>query len=130
MSKSSTTSSVSETSLQIKSPAVINKIRTIKQIQSRMKDPDVRNLEYVRVYDKLSREFDDFFSRYTSIFIKVIRGETLDVLAAALYYQDQVLQGLISEEEVAGLVAGRFLTPEQKAESDARLAEMKKNGEL
>jgi len=106
--------------------SVLSTIRIIKQIQKRMKDPDVRDLEYVRVYDKLSREFDDFFNKRTAIFIKVIRGESLDILAAALYYQDQVARGLITEEEVANLVFKLHITdPKLQAESAANLAALK-----
>lgn len=114
----------------IQSPKVLNTLRTIKAIQKRMKDPDVCNLEYVRVYDKLSREFNTFFESKTSIFIKVIRGESLDILAAALFYQDKVERGLITEEEVANMLANRFMTPEQRADAAAGIAKMKANGEI
>lgn len=116
--------------LDIQSARVLNTLRTIKAIQKRMKDPDVCNLEYVRVYDKLSREFNDFFESKTSIFIKIIRGESLNTLAAALYYQDQVERGLITEEEVANMLAARYMTPEQRADAAAGIARMKANGEL
>ena len=120
-------SHVDDTDLhQITTPAVLHILRTIKQIQKRMKDPDMVNLEYPRVYDTLSKEFDDFFNKHTSIFIKVTRGENLDILASCLYYKDQVAKGLITEAEVADMVAGKFFTPDLKAESDAKLAEMKK----
>jgi len=114
----------------IQSPKVLNTIRTIKAIQKRMKDPDVCNLEYVRVYDKLSREFNSFFESKTSIFIKVIRGESMAVLASALYYQDKVERGLITEEEVANMLSAKFMTPEQREDAAAGIARMKANGEI
>ncbi len=114
----------------ITTPHVVYMIQTIKQIQKRMKDTDLVNLEYPRVYDALSKEFDDFFNRHTSIFIKVTRGENLDILASALYYQDQVAKGLITEAEVADKVAKRYMPEHLKKESDINLKEMKKNGEL
>jgi hypothetical protein len=114
----------------IRSPEILYIMRTIKLIQKRMKDPDIKNLEYVRVYDQLGREFDSFFNRYTGIFISVIRGENLQTLASVLYYKDQELRGLTTEAEVADKLANKYFTPAQKAASDAKLKEMKEKGEL
>ena len=131
MSNSDLTTEVSRDQLLgITSPEVINIMKTIKQIQKRMKDPDVVKLEYIRVYDQLGREFDDFFTRYTSIFISVIRGEDLATLASVLYSKDQVLRGLITEAELADKLAKKYFPAHLKAESDARLKEMKAKGEL
>lgn len=116
--------------LGITTPSVLNMMRTIKQIQKRMNDPDLKNLEYPRVYDTLSKEFDDFFKRYTSIFIKVTRGEDLSILASNLYYKDQVERGLMKEAQVADLVASRYMPGHLKKESDIRLKEMKEKGEI
>ena len=102
---------------------------TIKQIQQRMKEPDIRNLEYIRVYDQLSKEFTTFFDRYTGIFVRVIKGENLQILASVLYYKDQVARGLISEEELSDKLATKYLPQHLKAESDAKIKEMKKNGD-
>ena len=115
----------SEEMLQIKSPYVLAIIRIIKQIQKRMKDPDIVNLEYSRVYDSLSKEFDEFFNKFTNIFIKVTRGESLDIIAANLYYLDQVVRGQITEAEVADMLASQYLPAHLKAESDLKLKEMK-----
>ena len=114
----------------IKSPEVIYIIKTIKQIQSRMKDRDITNLEYIRVYDILSKEFTHFFDRYTSIFVSVIKGENLATLASVLYYRDQVLQGLLTEKELADKLATRYLPANLKAESDKKLKEMEENGDI
>lgn len=114
----------------IKSPDVIYIMRTIKEIQKRMKDPDIKNLEYIRVYDILGKEFDHFFNRYTGIFVRVIRGEDLSTLASALYYKDQVLRGLITEEQLADKLASKYLPTNLKDESDAKLKEMREKGEL
>lgn len=116
--------------LGITTPSVLNMMRTIKQIQKRMNDPDLKNLEYPRVYDTLSKEFDDFFNTNTSIFIKVTRGEDLSILASALYYKDQVERGLMKEAQVADLVASRYMPGHLKKESDIRLKEMKEKGEI
>jgi len=124
------TNVTSEQLLGITSLEVINIMKTIKQIQKRMKDPDVSKLEYIRVYDQLGREFDDFFTRYTNIFISVIRGEDLTTLASVLYYKDQVLRGLVTEEELSDKLAKKYLPTHLKAESDARIKEMKARGEL
>jgi hypothetical protein len=110
---------------QIKSPYVLAIIKIIKQIQARMKDPDLKDLEYSRLYDTLSKEFDEFFNKFTNIFIKVTRGESLDIIAANLYYLDQVVQGKISEAQVADMLATQYLPAHLKADSDAKLKEMK-----
>jgi len=109
----------------IKSPEVIYILQTIKKIQQRMKDPEILQMEYIRRYDKLSYEFDDFFQRYTGIFARVTKGENLDVLASVLYQRDQVLRGIITEEELSDKLAEKFLTKEQKTDADQRLKEMR-----
>jgi len=114
----------------ITTPEVLNIMRTIKQIQKRMKEPDVAKLEYIRVYDQLGREFDDFFTRYTGIFVNVIRGEKLNTIASVLYYKDQEAKGLITEAELADKLAKKYLPANLKAESDKQLKNMKRNGEL
>lgn len=116
--------------LGITSPEIINIMKTIKLIQKRMKMTDIANLEYIRVYDTLSKEFDTFFTRYTSMFISVIRGENLTTLASVLYYKDQVLRGLITEQELADKLAAKYFPANLKAESDAKLKEMKERGEI
>lgn len=108
----------------IVSPEMVSIFKTIKQIQKRMKDDDVKNLEYIRVYDKLSYEFDDFFNSYTSIFVKVLRGDDLTVVASVLYYRDQVNRGLITEAQLSDRLATRYLPKNLKAQSDAKLKEM------
>ena len=114
----------------ITTPSVINIMTTIKAIQKRLKDPDIAGLEYIRVYDQLGREFDDFFTKYTGIFVKVIRGESLSTIASVLYYKDKVARGLITEEELADRLAKKYLPADLKSESDAKLKELKAKGEL
>ena len=111
---------------KIMSPEVMETLKTIKQIQKRMTDPDISGLEYIVVYDKLGKEFDDFFTRYTGIFVKVIRGEDLSTIASALYYKSQVSKGLITEDKLADMLSAKYLPANLKAESDIKLKEMKK----
>ena len=115
---------------EITTPSVIYIIKTIKEIQKRMKDPDIAKLEYIRVYDTLGKEFDHFFNKYTGIFVKVIRGENLSTLASVLYYKDKVAKGLLTEEQLADRLAKKYLPANLKSESDAKLKEMKEKGEL
>lgn len=114
----------------ITSPEVINIMQNIKAIQKRMKESDVRNLQYAEAYDKLSHEFNTFFERYTGIFIKVIRGENLNTLASVLYYRDQVLRGLMSEEDLSDKLASTYLPANLKADADIKMKEMKEQGKL
>lgn len=111
---------------EITTPEIIYILRTIKQIQKRMKDPDIANLDYINVYDQLGREFDYFFNRYTSIFVKVVRGESLSTVAAILFYRDKMAKGLITEEQLSDMLAKKYLPENLKKESDARIKEMKK----
>lgn len=115
---------------EITTPEVIYIMKTIKQIQKRMKDPDIINLEYIMVYSQLSKEFNDFFNKYTSIFVKVIRGEDLRTVATILYYKDKVAKGLLTEEELSNMLAEKFLPPDLKRESDTKIKEMIKKGEI
>lgn len=124
-------SSISDNELrEITSPNILNIMRTIKAIQKRMKDPDVVNLEYIYVYDKLGKEFNDFFENHGVIFTKVIRGENLNTIASVLYYKDKVDRGLLTESQVADMLAKKYLPANLKAESDAKLKEMRRQGEL
>jgi len=108
----------------ITSPEVLYILKTIKQMQHRMKDPEIIELEFIRIYDKLSYEFDDFFTRYTGIFARVVKGEKLDLLASVLYQKDQVDKGLITEKELADKLAEKYLSKDQKLDSDKRLKVM------
>lgn len=110
---------------QITTPYVLAIMRIIKQIQQRMKDPDIVDLDYPRMYNKLSLEFDEFFNKFTSIFVKVTRGESLNIIAANLYYLDKVAKGEMEESAVADMVATKYLPKHLKEESDLKLKEMK-----
>lgn len=114
----------------IVSPNVYYIIKTIKTIQNRMKDPDVSGLEYIQVYDKLGKEFSDFFDKYTAIFTKVIRGENLNTIASVLYYKDKVERGLITESQLSELLAKKYLPTHLKEEADTKIQEMKEQGIL
>lgn len=111
--------------LDIKSPRILYIIKTIKQIQARMNDLDIRDLDEPHTYQTLSYEFDEFFERYTQIFIKVIRGEDLNILSANLFYLDKVDRELMTEAEIADKLASKYLPETLKKESDIKLKEMK-----
>ncbi|AYV85067.1 MAG: hypothetical protein Satyrvirus2_78 [Satyrvirus sp.] len=110
---------------EITSPSVINIIRTIKAVQKRMKEPDISKLEYIRAYDQLSKEFDEFSEKYTTIFTNVVRGANLATIASILYYKDKVEKGLITEEQLSELLAKKYLPANLKAEADMKIKEMK-----
>lgn len=117
---------VSNTELKdIVSPHVINIMKTIKLIQKRMKDPDVRDLDYIRVYDKLGKEFQNFSDTQPRIFTMVIRGENMNLLASILYYKDKVDRGLLLESQLADMVAKAYMPANLKRESDQKIKEMK-----
>lgn len=116
--------------MNITTPSVIQIMKTIKAIQNRMKDPDIIGLEYIRVYEKLGEEFNDFFDNHTIIFTKVIKGEDLNTVASVLYYRDKVERGLITEDQLSELLAKRYLPAHLKKESDAKIKEMKEKGQI
>lgn len=115
---------------EITSPKLCNILKTIKSIQKRMKDPDVSNLDYIRIYDKLGKEFEDFFDKYTKIFTKVIRGDDLNIVISALYYKDKIDRGLMNESELSEMLAEKYLQPDLKKDSDAKIKEMREKGEI
>lgn len=98
-------------SLGIMSPSVLYIIKTIKAIQKRMKDPDLVNSEYIRVYNQLSDEFSDFIEKYgyINIFTKVIKGDDLSNLCCILFYKDKVQKGEMTEAELSELVFKKFM---------------------
>lgn len=114
----------------ITDPEMLSIITTIKQIRTRMKDPSVRNLDFIHMYDQLGREFDDFFENYTSIFVKIIKGDDLKILVSALYYKDKISKGLTTEAWLADKLAKQNMTDDLKRESDVNLKVMKENGTL
>jgi len=114
----------------ITEPEMVNIITTMKQIRQRMKHPSVRNLDFIHMYDQLGREFNDFFERYTGIFVKIIKGDDLRVLVSALYFKDRISKGMTTESSLADRMAGQYMGEDLKRESDTRLKEMKENGTL
>lgn len=114
----------------ISSPNLINILRTIKAIQKRMKDPEIKNLEFIQMYDKLGKEFEDFFNKHTKIFTMVIKGENLRILASVLYYKDKIEKGLMTEQQLSEMLAEKYLPSHLKAEADARIKEMRIKGEI
>lgn len=118
--------------LNITSPSIIYIIKTIKEIQKRMKDPDIINEEYIYAYNKLSSEFSDFIEKYgyINIFTKVLKGEDLSNIACILYYKDKVQKGLMTESALSELISKKFLPENLKKESDIKLKEMREKNIL
>lgn len=116
--------------LDIKSKKVIEILKTIKQIQKRMKDPEIQKLEYIEVYDLLSKEFEEFCDNNTTIFTKVVRGEDLNLIASILYYKDKVERGIITEAELSEILAKKYLPANLKNLSDMKIREMKQKEKI
>ena len=114
----------------ITTPSVLYVMHSIKALQKRMKDPDLVNAEYIRVYDILGREFQTFADSYTAIFTKVIRGESLSTIASALYYKDRIARNLIKEAELSEMLAEKYLPAHLKQESDQKIREMRESGQI
>lgn len=116
--------------LGITSPHTVYMLKTIKNIQKRMKDPDIVNLEYVRVYDILGKEFSYFADVHTRIFTKVIRGESFNTIAPILFYKDKIEKGSMTEQELSNMLAEKYIPKHLKEESDAKIKEMSQNGNI
>lgn len=114
----------------ISSPKLVHILKTIKNIQKRMKDPDIKNLDFIQIYDKLGKEFEDFFNKYTKIFTMIIKGEDLSVVASVLYYKDKIEKGLMTEQQLSDMLAEKYLPKHLKMEADARIREMRDKGEI
>lgn len=106
-------------------PSILHIIKTIKQIQERKRDPAISKLEFTEMYSILSEEFSDFADQYTTIFSTVIRGERLDMVARSLYYKDQLLRGLITEEEIADKIAATVIPLNLRTDVDDALSRIK-----
>ena len=102
--------SVEEQIPVITEPEMVSIIMTMKEIRTRMKDPSVRDLDFIHMYDQLGREFNDFFERYTGIFVKIIKGDDLRVLVSALYYKDRISKGFLTEATLADRLAKQHMT--------------------
>lgn len=110
---------------EITTPSVLYIMKTIKEIQKRMKDPDLVKSEYIEVYTKLGEEFSEFADNHTRIFTKVVRGENLNTIASALYYKDKISKGLMSEEQLSDMLATKYLPNHLKEEADTKIKELK-----
>lgn len=124
------TSAASQSTLDITTPHVLYIIRTIKSIQKRIMDPDMRNQEEIWVYDQMTREFCEFCDCHKEIFRRVVRGEDLSIVAGALYYEDRMCRGLLTKEKLSDDLHTKFLPPDLKLEADKRISEMRANGEI
>lgn len=110
---------------EITTPSVLYIMKTIKEIQKRMKDPDLVKSEYIVVYTKLEEEFSEFADNHTRIFTKVVRGENLNTIASALYYKDKISRGLMTEEQLSDMLATKYLPSHLKEDADAKIKELK-----
>lgn len=114
----------------IKCKNILYIIATIKRIQSRMKDSDMVDKDFVTVYNKLAHEFVPFSDDYAKIFDNVVKGKNINQIANLLFYKDRVDRGLTSESVVSNVVAERFLPTDLKTQSDIKIREMQQRGEL
>lgn len=89
-------------------------IITVKEMQKRMLDQDLVNEEFAVNYDRLSREFNDFFEKYPNIFSLVVKCKDPYVLAQIVYFYSKCMKGEKSEEEIANMVFSKLHKPNQK----------------
>ncbi|AAV50653.1 hypothetical protein [Acanthamoeba castellanii mimivirus] len=114
----------------ITTPYIIDIIKSIKQIQQRMKDPEIASLEYIKMYDVLGKEFYHFSERHTKIFTEVLQKKNLNTVVSVLYYKDKVEKGELTEEQLQNMLAEKYLPKHLKEEADSRIKEMKERGEI
>ena len=111
-------------SVGITSPQVIYIMKTIKAIQKRMKDPDLVNVEYIRVYDKLSYEFEYFIEKYTDIFTRVVRGEKLGTTSSVLFHKNKMDIGETNQEKLRDALMEKYWPEDLKKEAKEKMKEM------
>lgn len=111
---------------QFTSQSVIQTLKWIKMLQKRMKESDVFFLEYAYLHNKMADEFEDFFKLHPETFVKVLRGQDLTTIAAALYYKDKIYKGEMTESELSDKLATKFLPPELKKIADEKMKELKR----
>lgn len=113
----------------LESQQVLYILQSAKYMQRRMKEPGIKGMPFANQYDTLSKDknLDHFFNRYTGIFIKVLENKprTMAVLAGNLYFMDQKYKGNISESQLANILSSKYMTEEQKKDSDEKMAEEK-----
>ena len=93
----------------IKDPSIIGILKTIKQIQARMKQPDLVSAQYAVVYQTLLEDFPDLSD---SILRSVISGDKNGLLASILYHKSKELEGSLSETELSKMLAKKYKLPE------------------
>lgn len=96
----------------IKDQQLMELLFTIKQFQSRMKEPDLMSASYAEACEILQDEFPEFSKNYNSIFLMLLRGDKYDTLATVLYHRSRVLNGEIQEEELANMLADKYIPKE------------------
>ena len=110
----------------IVSEPVIEKIKKIKEILKRSKEEDLQRLDFAHRYEKLVAEFPEFVEKHPSIFNKILREESMDIIAASLYYRDRIDRGLMTERELGDMLATQYFPKHLKEESDAKINDMNK----
>lgn len=93
----------------VKDLELIGILKTIKQIQARMKQSDLVNAEFAIVYETLLDEFPEFTTKYNNIFLSLIRGDKTESLATILYYRSKVVNGEMTEEELSNKLAEKYM---------------------
>lgn len=99
----------------IKDQQLTDLLRTIKQFQWRMKEPDLMSASYAEACEILQDEFPEFSKNYNSIFLMLMRGDKYDALATVLYYRSKVANGEMQEEKLANMVADKYIPKELRA---------------
>lgn len=117
-------------SINITSPQVIYILKTIKAIQKRMKDPDLVNAEYIRVYDKLCTEFDYFTEKYTDIFTKVVRGEPLATIGSVLFHKNKMDNGETDQDKLRDALMEKYWPENLKQEAKEKMKEMENQNKI
>ena len=86
-------------------------LKTVKDIQKRMLDPDLVDKEFAINCNVLSIEFNDFFEKYPNIFSLIIKGKDPYVVAQIIYFYSKYMNGEKTEKEIADMVFGKLHRP-------------------
>ena len=121
----------------IKSDQIVYILQMIKYMRTRMKEPEIKSMNFARAYDTLGKDpmLDHFFDRYTKLFIQVLENKPgdLQMMVTLLYYKDMMNQGKITQTEVDVLskeLAKKHMPQHLYDESNKNITDLKTTGKL
>jgi len=100
--------------VELKDSSIVQ--RWALRMVERMQAPDIINLTFPHRYQKLSDEFPEFIDEVPNLFMKIVKGEDIEMLSVMIFYMDEIKAGKITmeraEKEMGIILANLFMPPE------------------